>query len=395
MKRVTLLLCGSFLLFIQSALASVSTDKLMAYWSGAVFGDQAEDVSVNTHWGSLVGGMSSSAGVIGNGFSFDGANGHIKVADSDAWDFSNQDFTISFWINPRAYTASYTRVMTQWQWNGGSNRAWQFYINSGRLTFAANGAFSIRTASQLATNQWHHITLTRTGSVARIYINGVVDVTNNSAGATLNNSSTFMLIGAVIDRNGVTAHPGDMLNGQMDEIRVYHRALTDTEIQVLADPTAQEPISWQPEPNTTSLFYPAATNCSMEDDVSTPVAHAYRGSYEVSQGKIMTCNLPVNPGKYIARIVFDHLANEMVSPQCKVGIINATRGSTATNTHLMMLSKDGGLVDVFVYEDLGIAEAYSNGHPHNTLVLTCEHGSFSADSWVRYGVIRVDYAVEQ
>ncbi|MBQ4813762.1 hypothetical protein A7985_19645 [Pseudoalteromonas luteoviolacea] len=392
MKRIiSLLLTGLPLVFANNATANVSSEALQAHWSGSIIPGSARDVSLNAHHGALVGGMSIRAGAVDFGFNFDGNDSHIKVADSDAWAFADKDFTISFWIKPRAYDSSYTRVMSHWQWGGGSNRAWEMYIHGGKLTFDAAGAFSLKTSSTLSTDQWHHVTVSRSNGVAKVYVNGLVEDTNVNASATLNNSSTYMLIGAVIGTDGVNAHSGDTLNGEMDEIRVYHRALSDSEVDKLANP--YPPSSWQPEPNTTSQFYPAATNCNMEDFVLTPKAHAYRGSYEVSQGKIMTCNLPINPGKFIERVVFDHRVHEMASKSCRIGVINAAYGSTATNTNPMTLSTDG-MIDVWVYEDLGAWEAYSNGHPHNTIVLTCDHETFTGESWIRYGVIRVDYAAQ-
>jgi len=147
-------------------------------------------------------------------------------------------------------------------------------------------------------------------------------------------------------------------------------------------------LNLQPGANAESEFYPAATNCNMESFYKTPVAHAYQGGYQVSEGYMMACNLPIKPGKYVERIVFDHYANGMQSRACKVGFVRAASGATVTNA--MTLAKDGN-VDVWYYDNLGSTEAYSGGNPHNTLLLRCEHWNFTGSSWIRYGVIRVDY----
>ncbi len=227
-----------------TCVVSSAEDELKAHWSGKSSGKssgqsdapQALDVSTNNHHGLFQNGVTTTAGMVGDALNFDGVDDHLRVADSEAWAFGSKDFTISFWINPTAYTAAYTRVISHWQWNGGSNRAWEFYINGGQLTFASRSAFSLRTTTTLTTGNWYHIALTRSQGVARIYVNGELEKTNNSAGHTLNNSSVALLIGATIDRNGIDAHPGDMFGGKLDEIKVYHSALSASEIAIQANP---------------------------------------------------------------------------------------------------------------------------------------------------------------
>lgn len=147
-------------------------------------------------------------------------------------------------------------------------------------------------------------------------------------------------------------------------------------------------LNLSPGPNVESEFYPAVNNCNMEAFHKTPVAQAQQGGYQVSEGFIMSCSLPIKPGKYAERIVFDHFAYGMASRSCKVGYVSATSGGTVTNS--MILARDGN-VDVWYYDNLGATTAYSGGNPHNTLLLTCQHYTFTGSSFVRYGVIRVDY----
>ncbi len=144
----------------------------------------------------------------------------------------------------------------------------------------------------------------------------------------------------------------------------------------------------QPSANAESELYPAANNCGMESARETPVAYPYKGGYQVTEGFIMSCSLPVKPGKYIERIVLDHYASGMENRACSVGFVRAASGGTVTNQ--MTRARDGN-VDVWYYDDLGSSEAYSGGNPHNTLLLTCQHYNFVNNSFVRYGVIRVDY----
>ena len=385
------IIASSLLIPSFFGIASPNADGLVSHWSGAIENTNAVDVSFNGHNGTLMNGVTNEQGVIGEAFVFNGVNSHIEVADSNAWAFGSNEFTISFWIKPTAYNSSYTRVLSHWQWSGGTNRAWEFYINRGKLTFASQGAFSLTSSSSLTLNEWNHVTLTRNGSTAKMYLDGIVQSTNNSAGASLNDSSATLFIGAAADRDGVTAHPGDMFYGLMDEIKVYHRALTDDEVNNEADPNPEPPVSFEPEEGTVSEFYPAATNCNLAYSDDGTEAYASAGSYHVKQGKLMLCNLPINPGKYVERIVLDYKAQDMEKLECNAGFVNATSSIYPSNT--MAKANDGG-IDILHIDDLGATEAYSYGKPHNTLLLSCGLVGFEANYSVNFGIIRVDYAAQ-
>ena len=147
----------------------------------------------------------------------------------------------------------------------------------------------------------------------------------------------------------------------------------------------------QPSATAQSEFYPAANNCGMEAYRKTPVAYPYSAGYQVTEGYEMACSLPVKPGRYIERVVFDYYNSGMNSRTCKVGFVRATSGGTVTNT--MHKERDGN-VNVFYYDDLGAAQGYSGGNPHNALLVRCNHYNFVNGSFMRYGVIRVDYTPE-
>lgn len=148
-------------------------------------------------------------------------------------------------------------------------------------------------------------------------------------------------------------------------------------------------LNLQPSATAESELYPASNHCKMgKHTTKTPEAYAYQGGYQVEQGYMMYCNLPVKPGRYVERIVFDHFAYGMNSRGCKVGFVRAASGGTVTNS--MTLARDGN-VDVWYYDNLGSSQAYTGGNPHNTLLLRCEHWNFVNGSYIRYGVIRVDY----
>jgi autotransporter-associated beta strand protein len=77
-------------------------------------------------------------------------------------------------------------------------------------------------------NAWHHIAISRTGASApvfKIYVDGVLRGTDSNAANTLL-TFTKLFAGA---GGGPTVY--SYFNGQIDDVRVYNRALSDAEIQ--------------------------------------------------------------------------------------------------------------------------------------------------------------------
>jgi hypothetical protein len=81
------------------------------------------------------------------------------------------------------------------------------------------------TGGTLQLNKWQHVTVTLTGSTLKTYLNGTLVSTNNSA--SNNSNGTAATIGSDI----VHGRPFD---GNIDDVRIYNRALSDAEIRVLA-----------------------------------------------------------------------------------------------------------------------------------------------------------------
>ena len=73
-------------------------------------------------------------------------------------------------------------------------------------------------------NTWTHVAVTYDGAAVRHYINGVLDRTTAVSCAVTNTNSRPIRIGA----NG---GGGEVMNGLIDEVRIYNRPLSAAEIQ--------------------------------------------------------------------------------------------------------------------------------------------------------------------
>jgi hypothetical protein len=89
--------------------------------------------------------------------------------------------------------------------------------------WSASGDVSVAGPTQLALNTWTHLAITYDGSSQRLYINGV-EVANRAQSGTIATSAEVLRIGG----NSVW---GEYFQGRIDEVRIYNRALSASQIQ--------------------------------------------------------------------------------------------------------------------------------------------------------------------
>jgi hypothetical protein len=175
---------------------------------------------------------------------FDNTDDHVNIPDSDA--LSGLDFlTVSFWANPRTLPAA-ALGNRMWAVTKGSSGAfeWEAAINAfdnvsvpyGRWAFTgynlAASANRIRGAAVSAVaGQWQHVVFTQAGraTLPDAYINGSL-----SNGGTSSSGTPIAGNGTAPVQIGRRATVGDRIfDGQLDDIRIYNRALTATEVRQL------------------------------------------------------------------------------------------------------------------------------------------------------------------
>lgn len=102
---------------------------------------------------------------------FDGTNTILTVVDSGRFNFTNQSFTVNFWMKPSAGLISPYFIMG----NGKSAvDGWLIKAKNGGLTvdFYSNQGFVSETSSGLAPGVWHMYTVTKDATSVAIYHNG-------------------------------------------------------------------------------------------------------------------------------------------------------------------------------------------------------------------------------
>ncbi|MGD9164919.1 MAG: LamG domain-containing protein, partial [Chromatiales bacterium] len=220
-------------LFAQSCVQPPT--GIIAWWPfDETDGTTAED-RIGNHPGAHTNGPVPADGMVGGSLRFDGRNDYVAVADSDLWTFGSNNFTLEFWANfdaPGGGTIGHPGDIFIGHDDGpGTRNKWFFALGSGVLNFHINGRstgsrFFPRAPFSPTVGEWYHLAITRDGSLYTIYVNGVPAASTTDA-RTIPNSSAPLTLGQ--------AEYLGFMNGRLDEVSIYNRALSEAELRSISD----------------------------------------------------------------------------------------------------------------------------------------------------------------
>ena len=164
----------------------------------------------------------------GDGYlTFDGVDDYVDLGANML--SGNGDFSISLWVKTQDVNA----VIIQ-QRNGGFNGEYQLHLNNnGQIAFWTyhNGYhWSVTSPESFNDDNWHHVVMVQDGLLngGRIYVDGV-ERDYSSDGITYLDPAIHTALGADTRDNG------NYLNGAINDVQVYHKALSQSVINTLFD----------------------------------------------------------------------------------------------------------------------------------------------------------------
>lgn len=197
-------------------------------------------VNYNSSGITYIPGITTSDGYqgpIGRAAKFDGT-GYIKTTLDGFYD-RNHDYAISFFISA---SNTGTNKIIATKATSSLTPQYPFRIElsgSDQIIFSAAGSTEFKTeiTSSATSNSWTHVVCQKTGSELQMYINGTLHASASSvllidtnspftASARIDNTSPLFIGGFESDSN---------LSGVLDEIRIYNKSLTSTQVGYLAD----------------------------------------------------------------------------------------------------------------------------------------------------------------
>jgi chitodextrinase len=192
-----------------------------AYGFNEGSGSTINDASGNGNSGTIVGTVSWSAqGKFGAALSFNGAT-RVDIPTSGLLNLTTA-MTLSAWVRPSSTPTLWRDVI----YKGNDN--YFLMASSDNNAPAVGGTWPgshqyASAATGLAVNTWTHLAATYDGTAARLYVNGVQAASFAMSGNLVTSFHPLQIGGDSIF--------GQFFQGLIDEVRVYNRALTQTEIQ--------------------------------------------------------------------------------------------------------------------------------------------------------------------
>ncbi len=167
-----------------------------------------------------------TTGMHGNAASVN--NQHLTVTDDGRFSFPS-GFSVAGWGNPTTLTG-FSCIATQ-PYTGGTNNVWALCLDDDGLPFFYGGGNNIINGqTPTAVDEWIHLSVTWDGQTARFYVNAV-EVGSKDIDIVFDDSTDLVIAG---DKdNGSATAPW---HGALDDIRIYNRVLTASELQSLLTP---------------------------------------------------------------------------------------------------------------------------------------------------------------
>lgn len=275
--------------------ASANNGLVAAYNFQEATGTVVVDESGNGNHGTLACNTAVSAscaaaarttsGKFGKAISFDGTDDWVTVNHSASLNLTT-GMTLEAWVYPKAVT-SMRAVLIKEQ----SGPSGIYYLlantwsNQGPTAIVDTGyEQAVSAGTMLGLNQWTHLAATYDGQYERLYINGTQVAVQTHAGTIISDTGAL--------RIGGSSAWGAYFQGSIDEIRIYNRALSASQIQTDMNQAVV----------TKLLVGDSSTTKSVTDAISQNVAEAFKKTATVA-GKVTSLRIYVNSGSTSTRLV--------------------------------------------------------------------------------------------
>lgn len=376
-KKILLL---QLLLFSFANLFAQVNDGLIAFYP---FAGNANDYSGNSNNGTLNSGVSLTADRFGNAsnaYLFNGTNGYIYIPNSTSLQLpaSTNAITQTAWVYFKGAPDVGPVIMKS---DKPDNQFMYRMCFQGLLSLNANynnWFTGSRATYTFNLNTWYFVATTFDGSNTNFYINGTL-VASSYLNVTIASDNLPLIIGA--DFPGATEY----FNGVIDEVRIYDRALTQADIDTLAN---------------------SIETCNGVDDDGDGLVDETCSSYDndgdgysADQGDCDDANADVHPGAAELCNGIDDNCNGTIDEGCDIPSISISdcklhEGNEETSIAKLFVTlshASDDTVTVWVRSEDSTATAGSDYQPRKGM-LKFMPGQTKKEVW---GIIFADYVPEK
>jgi hypothetical protein len=243
------------------------------------------DGTGNKNNGDFVGDVvrATSTCKIANCLSFSTASTYISIPTSSLF-HPTSSITVSAWVSMASSTGTFDAVVIpgsddyylQAQWP-----KWRFYV------YNTLGIYKdVYSINDIITNQWTHLVGTYDGSNVVLYVNGAIQNSNSLTGDLRNSNGALTF-----------SSSGRYFNGNIDDVRIYNRALSADEVKQLYNSTAYTRYFYVENgcrTNDASSTYSGVSPCgggSVDDPSSQKVSSVVQWGTGVGTGQIILADI--------------------------------------------------------------------------------------------------------
>jgi hypothetical protein len=192
------------------------------------------------HGTLLLNGVGYAPSEVGQSFTFNGDGTSIRVTDSG--DLTPAAVTVDFWfksnvdLNPNSQEAPFVVKLGPGDDEQTSSKGYDFTYESGALDFALAGPNQTRQLlgfpTTITAGTWHFMAGTYDSTGQKLYLDGKLVNSGANFGAIQYQSAPLQLGSVLNSAFNVTGAPFTyFLDGQIDELEIFNRALSVAEIQ--------------------------------------------------------------------------------------------------------------------------------------------------------------------
>ena len=234
------------IVFVSNVMAQnipsyVPKDGLVGWWP---FNGNANDESGNGNDGTVNGATLTvdRNGKVNSAYNFEGLNNYIDLLSLNSSKIDG-DFTISSWIKIKSFSSLYPQII-----NGENNYVAIHLGGTGYLNqlemfkklifYYSPGPNHTKSNNELNLNTYYYITSIRKADSISLYINGLKQNASNFNNSKLA-TGKHIRIGSYSVSVNSDYNRGDF-DGQIDDICIFNRALTEQEIKQLYEGCPKE-----------------------------------------------------------------------------------------------------------------------------------------------------------
>jgi hypothetical protein len=195
----------------------------------------------------LKNGASWKSGRIGNALALDGVDDHARVETAAVLADLGDELTLAVWVKEEARTEEWSSILCR-QWGAGLADQFSLLLAKGSIPMAivqTDGlGGSVRGTEPIAP-RWTHLAIVKGSGMLSLYVDAKFVVRAKAEGSLLREPKPVVIGGGI---NGADDRVTEHFRGLIDDVRIYTKALSGSEIEALVASAPPEPAPPRADP---------------------------------------------------------------------------------------------------------------------------------------------------